>query len=60
MSVCMFIEPSEGLILLLVVVKVVVVLWVVEVIRLMAIVAMTDDRMLDAFALQLILPVNSL
>lgn len=56
----MFIGPSEGLILLLVVVKVVVVLWVVEVIRLMAIVAMTDDRMLDAFALQLILPVNSL
>lgn len=55
----MFIGPSEGLILLLGVVKVVV-LWVAEVIRLMAIVAMTDDRMLDAFALQLILPVNSL
>lgn len=60
MCVCMIIGPSEGLILLLGVVKVVVLLWVVEVIRLMAIVAMTDDRMLDAFALQLILPVNSL
>lgn len=53
---------SEGLVLAVGVVDrmVLVVLWVVEVVGLMAIVAVTDDRMLDAFTLQLFLLVKSL
>ncbi len=53
---------SEGLVLALGVVEVLllVLVWVVKVIGLMAVVAVADDRMLDAFALQLVLLVNSL
>lgn len=53
---------SEGLVLAASVVYrvVLVVLWVVEVVGLMAVVAVTDDRVLDAFALQLLLLVKSL
>lgn len=48
---------SEGLVLAS---GVVGVLWVVEVVGLVARVAVADDRMLDALALQLVLLVNSL
>lgn len=62
LCVCACRGLSEGLVLAVSVVDrvVLVVLWVVEVVGLMAVVAVTDDRMLDAFALQLFLLVKSL
>lgn len=50
---------SEGLVLASGV-HVVLLVWVVKVIGLVAVVAVADDRMLDAFSLQLLLLVNSL
>lgn len=56
-SVCMCAGGlSEGLIVASGVV--VVVMWVGEVVGLVAVVAVTDDRMLNAFALQLVLLLN--
>lgn len=50
---------SEGLVLASGV-HVVLLVWVVKVVGLVAVVAVADDRMLDAFSLQLLLLVNSL
>ena len=58
-SVCVSVGVlSEGLVLASSLV--VVLLCVVEVVGLVAVVAVTDDRMLDAFALQLVLLLNAL
>lgn len=50
---------SEGLVLTPAVVKLVVMVWVVEVVGLVPVVAVTDDGVLDAFALQILLLVNA-
>lgn len=57
-----YVYVLEGLVLAMSVLEgvVFVLLWVVEVVGLMTVVAVTDDWMLDAFALQLILLENSL
>lgn len=51
---------SEGLVLAPGVLQMLVMVWVVKMVGLMAVVAVADDRMLDAFTLQLFLLVNSL
>lgn len=58
-ELCWLEGSSEGLVLASAVVEVLW-LWVVKVVGLVAVVAVADDRMLDAFALQLVLLVNSL
>lgn len=50
---------SEGLVLTLALVKLVVMVWVVEMVGLVSVVAVRDDRVLDAFTLQILLLVNS-
>lgn len=50
---------SEGLVLTPAVGKLVVMVWVVEMVGLVAVVAVADDRVLDAFALQVLLLVNT-
>lgn len=60
MYVCVSVSwLSEGLVLASGV-HVVLLVWVVKVVGLVAVVAVADDRMLDAFSLQLLLLVNSL
>lgn len=50
---------SEGLVLTPAVVKLVLMVRVVKMVGLVSVVAVTDDRVLDAFALQILLLVNS-
>lgn len=51
---------SEGLVFTPALVKLVVMLWVVKMVGLVSIVAVTDAWVLDAFTLQILLLVNSL
>lgn len=50
---------SEGLVLTPALVKLVVMVWVVEMVGLVSVVAVRDDWVLDAFTLQVLLLVNS-
>lgn len=50
---------SEGLVLTPAVVTLLVMVWVVKMVGLMSVVAVTDDRVLDAFTLEILLLVNS-
>lgn len=50
---------SEGLVLTTAVVTLLVMVWVVKMVGLVSVVAVTDDRVLDAFTLEILLLVNS-
>lgn len=50
---------SEGLVLTPALVKVVLMVWVVKMVGLVSVVAVTDDWVLDAFTLQILLLVNA-